>query len=181
MTQPAPPDTAVDPAGPDQGGDPAGLEGRLLKLTLVGTFLSSVVLVGRDRTVHAPLAVRDLFLLGLASHRIGRMVAFERVAEPFRAPFTATVPDESGADETVVARGKGVRWVLGELLSCPTCVATWSALALTIGRRMLPGPTQMLVNVLAVVGVSEFASNAVDDLEWRARAHRRRAAPQAGD
>ena len=162
-------------AGP--AADPAGREGRLLKLTLVGTFLSSVLLVGRDRRVQAPVAMGDLLLLGLASHRIGRMVAFERVAEPIRAPFTATVPDESGADETVVARGRGVRWVLGELLSCPTCVATWSALGLTIGRRLLPGPTQMLVNILAVVGVSEVASNAVEELEWRARAHRRRAAP----
>ena len=164
----------------DEADDPAGTEGRLLKLTLVGTFLLSVLLVGRDRRVQAPAAMRDLLLLGLASHRIGRMVAFERVAEPFRAPFTVTVPDDSGVDETVVARGHGVRWVVGELLSCPTCVATWSALTLTIGRRLLPGPTQMLVNILAVVGVSELVSSVVEDLEWRARAHRRSAAPPEG-
>ena len=164
---------------PNDGADPAGREGRLLKLTLIGTFFASVLAVGRERR-QAPLGMRDLLLVGLASHRIGRMMAFERVAEPLRAPFTATVPDDSGVDETVVARGHGLRWVLGELLSCPTCVATWSALALTIGRSLVPGPTQMLVNVLAIVGVAELTTNAVEDLEWRARAHRRKAGAPSG-
>ncbi len=158
--------------------DRAGAEGRLLKLTFVGTFLSATVLAsGRRPVLPSPT---ELAMLGLASHRIGRMLAFERVGEPFRAPFTATVPDESGADATVVARGRGVRWVLGELISCPTCVATWASLALAIGQRFLPAPTRVLVGVLAAAGVAEVVNGISEQLEWSARAARVNSASDAG-
>ena len=159
-------------------GDPAGAEGRLLKLTFVGTFLGATVLASGRRPVLPSPA--ELVMLGLASHRIGRMVSFERVGEPFRAPFTATVPDESGADETVVARGRGVRWVLGELVSCPTCVATWASLGLAIGQRFLPAPTRVLVGVLAAAGVAEVVNGMSEQLEWSARAARVDSAEHSG-
>lgn len=150
--------------------DRAGTEGRLLKLTFVGSFLAATALAsGRRPVLPTPT---ELVMLGLASHRIGRMLAFERVGEPFRAPFTATVPDDSGADETVVARGRGVRWVLGELISCPTCVATWASLALAIGQRFLPAPTRVLVGILAAAGVAEVVNGVSEQLEWSARAAR---------
>ena len=157
--------------------DRYGVEGRLLKLTLIGTFLTSIGLTGTTRGRDLPrIGPFELLLLGLASYRIGRMIAFERVAQPLREPFTATVPDESGADETVVARGRGVRWVIGELMSCPTCVATWAALVLYVGLALVPGPTRMLVNVLAAVGVAEIAHVSVEQLEWSSRASRRQSA-----
>ena len=154
--------------------DRAGTEGRLLKLTFVGSFLGATALAsGRRPVLPTPT---ELVMLGLASHRIGRMLAFERVGEPFRAPFTATVPDDSGADETVVARGRGVRWVVGELVSCPTCVATWASLALAIGQRVLPAPTRVLVGILAAAGVAEVVNGVSEQLEWSARAARVNAA-----
>ncbi|MDQ3346219.1 MAG: DUF1360 domain-containing protein [Chloroflexota bacterium] len=156
--------------------DRTGEDGRALKLTLVGTFLASIAVAGRQasgrKSARDPL---DLVLMGLASYRIGRMVAFERVGEPLREHFTAEVPDESGVDDTVVARGRGPRWVIGELLSCPTCIATWAALGLSIGSAVLPGPIRMLTNVLAAAGVAEIANGGVEHLEWSARAARARA------
>lgn len=149
--------------------DRTGPEGRALKLTLIATFLSAAGLAGRQPPRVGTL---DVALMGLASHRIGRMIAFERVAAPIREPFTATVPHESGADETVVARGRGVRWVLGELLSCPICVGTWAALGLAIGMSLLPGPTRFVIRVLAVTGLAELNYVGVEWLEWAARANR---------
>lgn len=149
----------------------------MLKLSLIGTFLASIAVAGATAERRLPrVDALDLAKLGLASHRIGRMIAFERVAQPIREPFTATVPDETGADETVVARGRGVQWAVGELMSCPTCVATWAALALYLGRAVLPGPTRVLVNVLAIAGVAEVAYVGVERLEWAARAARRASA-----
>ena len=157
--------------------DRAGTEGRLLKLTFVGSFLAATALAsGRRPALPTPT---ELVMLGLASHRIGRMLAFERVGEPFRAPFTTTVPDDSGTDETVVARGRGVRWVVGELVSCPTCVATWASLILAIGQRFLPAPTRVLVGILAAAGVAEVVNGVSEQLEWSARAARVNAAPDA--
>ena len=158
--------------------DRTGTEGRLLKLSLIGTFLSSIAAAGTTAGRRLPRTdALELAKLGLASHRIGRMIAFERVAEPIRQPFTVTVPDETGADETVVARGRGIRWALGELVSCPTCVATWAALGLYLGMTFLPGPTRVLVNVLAAAGVAELAYVAVEQLEWGGRAARKASAP----
>ncbi|CAN5555296.1 DUF1360 domain-containing protein [soil metagenome] len=156
--------------------DRTGEDGRALKLTLIGTFLASVAVAGRESSQREPAReALDIVLMGLASYRIGRMVAFERVAEPLREHFTEEVPDESGVDETVVARGTGPRWVIGELLSCPTCIATWAALGLSIGSAVLPGPFRMLTNVLATAGVAEIANSGVEHLEWSGRAARAKA------
>lgn len=157
--------------------DRNGPEGRALKLTLVGIFLSAATVAGRARRPHEMSPrVLDLAMSGMAAHRIGRMIAFEQVAEPLREAFTATVPDESGADETVVARGRGLRWAIGELLSCPICVGTWAALGLSIGMLVMPGPTQFVVRVLSIAGVAELNYAAVEHLEWSARAARRASA-----
>ena len=154
--------------------DRNGPAGRALKLSLVGAFLTATgvagVRGGRGGTLTDPI---ELGLTGLAAHRIGRMIAFEKVAEPLREPFTATVPDETGVDETVVARGRGVRWAIGELLSCPICVGTWAALGLSIGRMVLPGPTSFVIRVLAIAGIAEINYVAVERFEWSARASRR--------
>ena len=158
--------------------DRTGIEGRLLKFTLIGTFFGSVAVAAAQPARRWPrLGVLDFVLLGLASHRIGRMIAFERVAQPIREPFTEKVPDESGADETVVATGHGIRWVIGELMSCPRCVGTWAALFLYLGHTFAPRPTRVLTTVLAVAGIAELAYVGVEHLEWSARAARRASAP----
>ena len=156
--------------------DRNGPAGRVLKLSLAGVFLAASGLAGaRGRGGNALGDPLEIGLTGLAAHRIGRMVAFEKVAEPLREPFTRTVPDESGADDTVVARGRGLQWAFGELLSCPVCVGTWAALGLSIGRMVLPGPTRFVIRVLAIAGIAELNYVAVERLEWGARASRRKA------
>ena len=159
--------------------DRSGVEGRLLKASLITTFLATVGVAGTQPARLPKPSALGLAMLGLASHRIGRMVAFERVAEPLREPFTATVPDDSGAEDTVVARGRGARWAIGELMSCPTCVATWGAMALYLGLTFLPGPTRVLVHVLAAAGVAELAHVGVEHLEWSGRAARKASATDA--
>jgi hypothetical protein len=153
--------------------DRNGPAGRAVKLSLVGAFLAASGFAGsRDRRGLAADPI-EIGLTGLAAHRIGRMIAFEKVAEPLREPFTATVPDGSGADDTVVARGRGLQWALGELLSCPICVGTWAALGLSIGRLVLPGPTRFVIRVLAIAGLAELNHVVVERLEWGARVDRR--------
>lgn len=157
--------------------DRNGLGGRALKLSVAAGFLAASGVAGRRHTRKTDLLdPLELSLTALAAHRIGRMIAFEKVAEPVREPFTATVPDQSGADETVVARGRGMQWAIGQLLSCPICIATWSALGLSIGHRVLPGPTRFLVRVLAIAGIAELNYLATERLEWAARAARRQSA-----
>jgi hypothetical protein len=150
---------------------------RAAKLALIGAFLGSMAtfsLAAGRREGHAPGSPFDLVLLGLASYRIGRMLAYERVAAPLRASVTATEPDPSGYGETVVARGNGARKALGELLSCPICVSTWAAAGLVYGMHLAPAPTRVLAGTLGVAGVAELVLGATEALCWQARAARRR-------
>ncbi len=152
---------------------------RLTYMTLVGLFLGVLGLfLGRERGGKQDFAIdpRDLALLGLATYRAGRVVAYDRVAEPFRAPVTETVPDEFDAGENVVAEGVGVRKAIGELVSCPTCVGTWVAAGLVYGLHLAPGPTRIFAAILGVSGLAEIVDDAAEALSWSAQAARKHSA-----
>ena len=155
---------------------------RTTKLTLAGVFLGglggfSAVLARRDEQVEiAPL---ELVMLGLATYRSGRLVAYERVAAPLREPVTETVPDGSGAGEAVVATGEGWRWSFGELVSCPVCVGTWVAAGLVYGLQIAPGPTRVFLAILSAAGLAEMLDSATETFTWTGKAARKQSAPDA--
>ena len=53
------------------------------------------------------LSVFEMALIGFATVRLGRLIAYSHVMEPIRAPFTVTVPDETGAGENVEGAWNG--------------------------------------------------------------------------
>ncbi|HLH23687.1 MAG TPA: DUF1360 domain-containing protein [Chloroflexota bacterium] len=145
------------------------------KLTLIGVFLGLLAaFTAREasRGEDVEITPFDLLLLGLSAFRAGRLVAYERVAEPVRAPLTHTIPDESGLGETVVASGTGVRYALGELVSCPTCVGTWAAAGLVYGLHLAPRPTRVFLAVMATTGVAEVVHCTTEAASWVGRAAR---------
>lgn len=151
-------------------------ETRASKLTLVSVFLAlfgtfAARLIPSNRDLR--LGPYELLLLGLASFRIGRMLAYEGVTEPLREPFTRTQPDDSGAGQTVVARGQGARFVLGQLFSCPICIGTWVAAGLVYGLQLLPRPTRLLLAIMSTVGLAQMCHSVTEWLDWNARAARR--------
>lgn len=153
---------------------------RATKLVLTSFFFSTIAAFSTRLRgdPNAPLLKPfDLLLLGLSAYRTGHMISFERVAEPLRAPFTQTIPDGSGAGETVVARGKGVRWALGELFSCPICVGTWAAAGLLYGLHLLPRPTRVYMTIMGATGVAEIIYALTEALVWLGHAQRKLSAP----
>jgi hypothetical protein len=155
------------------------LENRATKLTLITLFFSVLGTFSfkiMRRREFQELRPFDLLLLGLTSYRVGRMMAFERVAQPLRAPFTETKPDDTGAGETVVAteKGSGAREAIGELLSCPICFGTWVAAGLVYGLHLLPRPTRVFVAVMGTPGMAEVVYHGAEALLWMGQAARRR-------
>ena len=149
---------------------------RMTYVTLVGLFvtlLGAFALRERDEKRAFTMDPRDLALFGLATFRAGRLVAYDRVAEPFRDPVTETVPDEYEAGENVVAEGAGVQKAIGELVSCPTCVGTWVGAGLVYGFRLAPGPTRLFASILAVSGLAELISAATEALSWSGKVARK--------
>ncbi len=159
-----------------RAGQRDALERQATKLSLITIFFGTMAafstrVVHRDREL--ALSPFDLLLLGLTSFRTGRILAYERVAEPIREPFTETRPDDTGVGETVVAEGTGARFAIGELLSCPICVATWVAAGLVYGLHLLPRPTRVFLAIMSATGVAEIVYELTEFLSWGARAARR--------
>ncbi len=146
------------------------------KLTLIGVFLALLAaFTAREASRGEDVEIRpfDLLLLGLTTFRAGRLVAYEGVAAPLRAPLTETVPDSSGVGETVVATGTGVRFALGELVSCPICVGTWAAAGLVYGLHLAPRPTRVFLAVMSTTGVAEILQCSTEAFSWMGRAARK--------
>jgi len=142
------------------------------KLTLIGIFLSTfaafVTGVSRKKGDLAKREVKpfDLFMLIFATFRLGRLVAFDQVMEPVRASITKTVPDESGAGDTVVARGQGVRKSFGQLVSCPICAGTWIASGLVYALQLFPHPTRIFLSMISAVGGAELLNAITEGMNW---------------
>lgn len=115
-----------------------------------------------------------LVVFALATYRLGRAVAFNAVFEWLRQPFTKVVPHDSGADDECVADGKpgSVRFALGELLTCPICSGTWSALALLAVYLVDPAFGRLLVYALGLAGAAELLHWRSEYDQWQGRAGR---------
>lgn len=153
--------------------DPKSLRAeRLAKIILILIFLGGLglffwwVQTAGPGFARLQLSWFDLVLLGLATFRLGRMIAFDRVAEPLRSPFTRTTLDYSGAGNTVVPRGEGVQQALGQLISCPICVGTWVAAVLVVLYYLWPEPTRLFLVILAAVGLAELLHSVTEVWCW---------------
>ncbi len=142
-------------------------------MTILGLFS---LFTRRKRTELKPL---DLALLGLASSRLGRMVSYDLVMGPLRAPFTETVPDPTGAGDTVRPTGSGWRRAIANLIACPICAGTWIAAALVYGLEIAPRPTRLLLSIAGSIGLGEVLNALIEALEWSAQNAREQAGTQA--
>jgi hypothetical protein len=94
-------------------------------------------------------------LLGVSTFQLSRIVAKDRVLAPLRAPFT-TYEASSGAGEIEdTARGQGLQKAIGELLTCPYCLAPWIAGMLSVGALVAPRKARWLASLFAIVAVAD--------------------------
>ncbi len=108
----------------------------------------------RDRV--DPLGLMDLLVYGLATEHLSRVITKDSVTAPVRAPFTAfeEASGEGEVEEKVV--GEGIRHAVGDLVTCPFCMAQWVATALVAGRVLAPAVTTAVVSLSAIARVSDF-------------------------
>lgn len=109
------------------------------------------LLATRNREDPVPLQPAELALYGVATAGLARLLAREKVTEWIRAPFV-----EEPAEGDRRPRGRGARFVVGELLTCTRCLGSWSALALVGGRAAAPGPARVGATLLALSYVNNL-------------------------
>ena len=137
---------------------------------LIATFatLFSVGTAAARRQGRLPVRVGagDVILGGMATQKLSRLVTKDRVAQPVRAPFTEPARTPDGAVEERPARG-GLRQAIGELLTCPFCLAQWIGAGFTLGLLYAPRVTRLVMAMNAMVGVSDFLQIAFKAAENR--------------
>lgn len=139
-------------------------EGRPLRgyLTLMSTYAGVVTAVGVVALLtgkQPPEEVRpwDVTLIGLATHKLTRIVAKDSITSPIRAPFTTYDGPAGPGEVNEEVREEGhVAHAIGELLTCPFCLGVWSSTAFAAGMYFAPRVTRVAASVFATVAIADF-------------------------
>ena len=93
----------------------------------------------------------ELPVFGLATFTLTKALAKEKVGVWAREPLV-----EDGSDGDRHPRGRGVRYVLGELVTCPRCLGTWSSLGLIGLRVARPREGRIVAGILATAAINDI-------------------------
>ena len=116
----------------------------------------AVVALARSNRLPERVATQDLALIGVATHKLSRLVTKDKVTSVLRAPFTRYQQPAGHGELEERARGQGLQRAIGELLTCPYCVAQWIAGAFTVGMVTAPRPTRLIAGIYAAETISDF-------------------------
>jgi Protein of unknown function (DUF1360) len=132
--------------------------------TLLAFYIGSVaVLTGKAaETNRLPrrFSLLDLALLGIATHKLSRILAKDRITGILRAPFVSYVRSAGAGEVEEEPRGRGIQRGIGHLVSCPYCMAPWCATSLAFGIVFAPRVTRFFAGILASVATSDFLHRA---------------------
>jgi hypothetical protein len=142
------------------------LDGYLVAMGAFGVLGTSLAVGARllGRSVPERPAPADVLLISVATHKLSRLLAKDAVTSPLRAPVTRYSGPAGAAElnEEVRDEGSSVRHGIGELVTCPFCLAVWVATGLTGGLVLAPRVTRLAAAVLTATAVSDFLQLAYD-------------------
>jgi hypothetical protein len=98
----------------------------------------------------------EVFLLATATHKLARLVAKENITSALRAPFTRYEGVAGPAELHEEVRGHGARHAVGELITCPFCLAQWTATGFVFGMVFAPKATRLVATTMTAVAGSDF-------------------------
>jgi hypothetical protein len=117
-----------------------------------GTVLAGFLVIARRRLPER-VSLTDTVRIGLASYKIGRLVAKDPVTTFVRAPVTED-PDATEPKREGPARA------LGELVTCPYCVGLWVASGFAYSLVLFPRQTRLVASIFGGQAVADFLNAA---------------------
>jgi hypothetical protein len=105
-------------------------------------------------------AVTDLVLGGVATHKLTRIIAKDGVTTPLRAPFTVYEGEAGDAEVNERPRDEHPAHTIGELLTCPFCLAPWIGSVYVAGLVLAPRAARTGAALFTVVAASDFLQHA---------------------
>ena len=113
-----------------------------------GALLGALVLGARDQA--DPVVREEIPALALATFALSKLIAKEKVENWMREPFVEETPQGRRP------KGTGMRYAIGELLTCTRCVGAWSSLGLVALRVTRPREAKVVTAVLATSALNDF-------------------------
>lgn len=111
----------------------------------------------------------DLVLLSVATYKLSRLIAKDRIMSFVRAPFTRLQGESERPGEVEEApRGSGVRHAVGELLVCPYCLGQWVGTAFLFTYIREPRLARTAAAAFAIVAGSDLLQEAWVAVDKRA-------------
>jgi hypothetical protein len=133
-------------------------------VSLVGAAAAAIRASGRELPSRIPLG--DAVLLTIGTFRLARRIAKDPVTAPVRAPFVSYqgTSGEAEVAEEVREHG-GVKHAVGELLTCPFCMAQWVGTGFVLGYVTAPRATRLAALTMTMVAGSDVLQFVYDAIQ----------------
>jgi uncharacterized protein DUF1360 len=127
-------------------------------MSVFNVLFAGALLLARRRGRPLPerVGVADVLTLGVASHKLSRLIAKDKVTSPLRAPFTELEGEAGPSELSEASRGTGARKAIGEMLVCPYCLGLWVVAAFSVGLLFAPRLTRFVGAALSALTISDF-------------------------
>jgi hypothetical protein len=131
---------------------------------LLSAAAAAVRASGRELPERIP--VGDALLLTIATFRLARRIAKDPVTAPLRAPFTRFEGASGHAEvaEEVREHG-GVKHAVGELVTCPFCLAQWVGTGFVFGYVTAPKATRLAALTMTMIAGSDVLQFVYDGIQ----------------
>ena len=120
-----------------------------------GSLLATLVVLTRARRLdREPIAPAEWLPIAAATFALAKVIVDEKVVTWVRAPFVDETP------EGKQPRGRGLRYAVGELMSCTRCMGAWAGLGVVGLRLASPPAGRTMTAVLAASAGNDFLQSA---------------------
>jgi len=151
------PEDRLDPfAGYSDEDQP--LAGRITLVAAFGVSLAAAGLAARITGRGPPERPHpaDVVMVGVAAHKLSRLLAKSKATSFVRAPFTEFEKPRGTGEVDEKPRGHGVQRAVGELLVCPYCLSQWIAAGFTTGLVLAPRATRLVAASYSAQTLADF-------------------------
>jgi hypothetical protein len=121
-----------------------------------GAFGAALAAAGHSGRLPERVEGGDVVLIGVASHKLSRVITKDRITSFVRAPFTEYQAPGGPGEVEERARGRGLRRAVGELLICPYCIGLWVSGGMHVSMIWAPRTTRIVASTFTALTIADF-------------------------
>jgi hypothetical protein len=129
----------------------------IITVVYMALFTLLASLVRRStKTVEKPTG-SEIFLIGLATYRLSRIISHDRVTQYLRMPFVETGKGTEQVEGTQEEpKGEGLQRAIGELVTCTYCSSVWAGTFNSAIYYLFPRTGRLFLLSMAGSGLAEI-------------------------